>query len=94
MNTNERLSPGRIRMIINGIMNIPMGYDPMITDKVALRSLLEEISRIVEKKVVMPVKTPKHGWQISVSALTSYIYDNQSRFEVIEPQILKEGAMS
>jgi len=81
----ERWPPGRIRMIISGILEISIQDDPRI-QKGDLCPLLSEVSRIIGRQVTLPTKRPKHGWQMHVSRLTSYIYDNQSQFELIAPE--------
>lgn len=81
----ERLAPGRIRMLISGALEISIQDDPRI-GKEDLYPLLSEISRIIGRKVTLPTKRPKHGWQMYVSRMTSYIYDNQSKFEPIVPE--------
>ncbi len=78
-------APGRIRMIIASTLGVFVKDDPRINDK-DLNPLLAEVSRILDRKVVLPSKKPKHGWKMTLARLTNYIYNNQALFEPLPPE--------
>lgn len=83
-NNLQQFKPARIRMIVAGVLEMSASDDVEINDE-RLVPLLAEVSRIMEREIVLPSPKPKNGWQMRTSRLASYIYEHQSEFTPLHP---------